>query len=911
MAARKAVATASAVQTAVTHTIDLDPTDWYIATWRRLPPLPRPEPAPFDRDDCLDRVRRVVSRTPYVWEWDWGRAEISVSLTAEEARFWAETMTQVTAATKRDDLLQRLQEQDLTAPLTADDLVARLSDAARYSSFELVKPLCCLFSPRGFVELLLRPDLIAGQAHLVQANMLRAGLVAGFRRFVVPYLHPHEMEALRQVVAAHPPGRSVQPPAAASEPALLLAAALGMHAEVLNYVASCPNGILGTYAADDASYWMVFGLGSAKLVDHHARRTGLQPWRTDYCRGWLAHTEFSGLDLLYDTIVSLKRQREQESLLDVLKLVKAPEAAPHVLRVKLESKAVAPAREWLEEQVGNAIAGLMPLTVGRGKLAEAALDYLRQTRAHGFDGVIAEQIATASPEVADKVRREVLEQAALPYPLLDEEATPLWLREEPAGKRKPAKLPDWAHPAALPVLTVGDRCLQPCHIEVILRALQKSTLEAPAPLIAPLLEHGDRQRLETFAWKLFELWLAEGGDAKEKWAFHAVGLLGEDTAAMRLAPLIRAWPGQSQHRRAVLGLECLRAIGTDTALMQLAAIAQKVKFKRLQEQAQGFMMEIAMERGLSPAQLEDRVVPDLDLDEKGGRVFDFGPRQFRFVLDADLKPLVRDAAGKLRGELPKPNTKDDPEKASQAVAAWKLLKKQVRDVVRFQARRLEEAMVSLRRWSVREFETYLVHHRLMINLVRRVLWGGYDDRRRLLRTFRVTEDSTYADIDDRTCTLEGLGRIGVVHPLHLPEDQRAAWGEVLGDYEIIAPFPQLARRVHTLQPGEETARELTRFGEARVPSLVFMGILKSHGWTDGRYGGDHYYHGWHKMYPGAEVTACLKTDASGDTLRARQAYFVVLGQPPDLLRALPLGQVDPVVLSEVLGSLGVLAAKGE
>ena len=52
-----------------------------------------------------------------------------------------------------------------------------------------------------------------------------------------------------------------------------------------------------------------------------------------------------------------------------------------------------------------------------------------------------------------------------------------------------------------------------------------------------------------------------------------------------LAPLIRAWPGEGQHARAVLGLECLRAIGSETALMQIHGIAQRVPFKGLKAKA--------------------------------------------------------------------------------------------------------------------------------------------------------------------------------------------------------------------------------------------------------------------------------------------------------------------------------------
>jgi hypothetical protein len=899
--ARESSVKAPTANTAVTHTIELDPIDWYIATWRKLPPLPRPEPAPFQQKDCLARAQRVIGST-YSWGWNWSRANVPLTMTPEEARFWFEAMTFAPGTSKPTEAAAALEQQDLSAPLTLNDVVARLSKY-QGTPVEMIKPLVSLLSPAGVAELLLRPDLLAGHSGAWQMISLRLQLLRGVRQFLVPYLEPAERQAMREVVAAHPRS-SVAPPQGSNESAIQLAAALGMHAHVLDFIAACPDGLGSRSSRDESIYWVVFGLGSAELVNHHLRRLALPVWREDFMRAWLAHTDLSGLDVVRDAILAAARSAAQTALMRCFCRIKAPEAAPHMLQLKLHSKASALARQWLEDEVGNAVAGLVPLVTG-GKLAEPALDYLRQVKARGLGAVIEEQLAHASPEAAEKVCQEVLEGSNLPFPALDESSPPEWLRDGAETNGKPAKMPGWAHPAALPPLVVGDHCLYPKHVETVLRALQKSTLAAPSPIIQKLREHVDPQRLDAFAWKLFELWQLEGGVPKEKWAIQAVGHLGGDAAAMRLAPLVREWPGQSLNSRALLGLECLRKIGTDTALMQLNAIAQKVKFKSLKAKAQTFMMEIATERGLSPAQLEDRIVPDLDLDEKGGRVFDFGPRQFRFVLGPDLKPLVRHPDGKLKGELPKPGAKDEQEKAKAAVDAWKLLKKQVREVVRFQAQRLEEAMCSLRRWRPSDFEAYLVRHPLMINLVRRVLWGGYDEKRQLLRTFRVTEDATYADVEDRTCTLEGLPLVGVVHPLHLSEEQRAAWGQVLGDYEIIAPFAQLARRVHVLQPGEETAKELTRFGEGSVEAMIFSGILKSHRWDGGGY---YHQSGYYKTYPAAEVTACLDTDSDGSSVRIKRAYFLPLGQS-GVEWALKLGEVDPVVMSEVLGSLLVVASK--
>src|SRR5262249_10289076 len=159
------------------------------------------------------------------------------------------------------------------------------------------------------------------------------------------------------------------------------------------------------------------------------------------------------------------------------------------------------------------------------------------------------------------------------------------------------------------------------------------------------------------------------------------------------------------------------------------------------------------------AQLEDRIVPDCDLDERGSRVFDFGPRQFRFVLGPEMKPMVKEADGKVKPDLPKPGSKDDAAKAEEAVEAWKLMKKQSKEVASLQAQRLEQAMVTGRRWPVADFETLLVKHPLMTNLVRLVLWGGYDKSGKLIATFRVTEDQAYADAKDEAFPLKGLDTV--------------------------------------------------------------------------------------------------------------------------------------------------------
>jgi predicted DNA-binding WGR domain protein len=55
-------AEASSLPDPPASSIDLDPDDWRWATWRSIPPIALPQPAPFDREACSERLRRSLPR---------------------------------------------------------------------------------------------------------------------------------------------------------------------------------------------------------------------------------------------------------------------------------------------------------------------------------------------------------------------------------------------------------------------------------------------------------------------------------------------------------------------------------------------------------------------------------------------------------------------------------------------------------------------------------------------------------------------------------------------------------------------------------------------------------------------------------------------------------------------------------
>jgi len=705
---------------------------------------------------------------------------------------------------------------------------------------------------------------------------------------------------------------------------------VGLHDELRNLVESWEDK---RYSAPDCNDYpdsymrprdIIFGLGNALLVEWHMRRLKLLLQTPHDVRAWLAHTEYAALDFVRDSILAISNKDEAAALLEVLALVTAPEAAPHMLQLMLSSKAPQLARAWLEAHPAETIAGLIPVAAGRGRLAETAVEFLRRLQRRGFGPALTAALDREPPAVAGPARAALAGAARDDIPF-DAATTPDWLHAALAAVKAPApsKRALWVRVEDLSPVVVDGRRLADAQVTTLLDALGQSTLETPHPLIPTLKTHADRASLDLFAWRLFEAWLAEGAPARESWAMKSVGLLGGDASALKLTPLVRAWPGESQHQRATLGLECLRAIGSDTALMAISGLAQKLKFKGLQAKAQAAMEDIARAQGLTRAQLEDRVVPDCDLDERGSRTFDLGGRRFTFALGPGLTPLLRDEKGALRPTLPKPKAKDDPALAAQAAEDWKLLKKGVAEVAKVQALRLEQAMVTGRRWTPAEFETLLARHPLMTHLARLLVWGRYDDTGTLTATFRLAEDGGYADSKDEPFALDDTGSIGVVHPLRLSTDERSAWGELLSDYELVPPFPQLGRPLYRLEPDEAAARGLARYKDVKIAPQTLVFTLEKRGWMRGTPMDAGVFDEHSKPFEAAGVTAVL-TYGDGvpvgymegwedQTLDACVFVRGITGPSGyrgyQQLDTVSLGEVDPVVISEVLGDLSIVAAK--
>jgi hypothetical protein len=901
--------------------IQLQPHDWYWATWRNLTPLPLPEVRPFDHAALCHQISKL--KNSWYW-WSSEIAKLPPRISPEEAYLWIKAI-ELSAASSYQTSPQRLVAEHLAGmefnqKLSLPDFTNIFSptNVLYYAPPEIMVVVASALSLTDLTRFLIDSAFIHHSYIFVE----------GFHQYIVPYLTPDEREQIRNLLRQSLAITPFQQGYYGVSLVYYLAAAVGgfsreIEAE-LNQLPANAYRHYSYYYYSSSILEVIYGLDNPQAVERYTRHLGAHLFRHQQVAGWLAHTETSALDWVQASIERQKRD-EAEKLFKVLTLVEDPAVVP--VMISLQKSVVGThASKWLTEHKNLAAQGAAQMMLNGGQGSGIGRDYLRGMKRKENHAELQAVYDTLEPEQQTRFKAEILDYVEDIPPAFTAENTPDWLKQAietvPTGRK--AKLPDWVDITELPSISVEGASLNLEQGRALLLALSKSTLEAPQPLVSAIKQRVPTPILDRFAWELFDLWQNRGAPSKEKWAMNALGLLGGDDTALRLTPYIRKWPGEAQHQRAVNGLKCLRAINSDTALMQINSIAQKAQHGGIKREARKAIEDIAKARSLTKDQLDDRIVPDCGLDEDGRRVFDFGARKFTFVLNGDLKPQIRDEAGKVKSDLPKPTQKDDAQLAEQSLLEWKLIKKQVREVAKVQSQRLESALVSRRRWALDEFENFIVNHPLMIHLARRLLWAGYNGDRNPMLTFRITDEKDYANAEDDTITLEGVSSIGLVHPLHLNPDELAAWNEIFSDYEIVPPFPQLARKVYKLQPEEMDATEITRFAEVEIEERTLLGILQRLGWMRGSAMDGGVVHGHFKPFYDEKITAFIEYDpgmviggygALGDQ-KIKSCYFLDgvhsdIGYHDDRKVALKLGKIDVIVMSEILRDLSVIAYRGE
>lgn len=481
----------------------------------------------------------------------------------------------------------------------------------------------------------------------------------------------------------------------------------------------------------------------------------------------------------------------------------------------------------------------------------------------------------------------------------------------------------WVWEAALPQVHKTDGTLAS---EDDLSALLVSYADMDTPGVNPdaakLAEELNPAELASFVGMVFSKWMEDKAEAKKKWVLYAASIHGGEAIIPVLYAQIQEWPKNARGAMAAEAVKALALNGNSTAFLLVDQISRKFKFRQVKTAASDALTYAAEQLGITKAELEDRIVPNLGFDERMEQTFDYGTRSFKVILNAALELEVYDENEKKLKNLPAPGKMDEPEKAKAANDAFKLLKKQLKTVVSNQKLRLDQAMSAERLWQVEPWKDLFVKNPVMHQFAMGLIWGLYENGE-LKDTFRYMEDGTFNTVDEDEYDFPETGSIGLVHPIELDADMLSAWKEQLSDYEVTQPIEQLERPVFRITEEEKKERELTRFGGKLLNGLSLSGRLQGQGWYRGSVqdaGG--YYTFWRedgKIGVELEFSGCYVGDENeevtvygarfykaGTVKRGSYVYDTVKEQ-----HQYRLGEVSPRYFSEIVLQLTKATASSQ
>lgn len=349
---------------------------------------------------------------------------------------------------------------------------------------------------------------------------------------------------------------------------------------------------------------------------------------------------------------------------------------------------------------------------------------------------------------------------------------------------------------------------------------------------ALLAEDLRKEELAVYVNELFDKWMEAGAEAKKRWVLYAASIHGEAEIIAKLQRQIQEWP---QHSRGAIAAEAVQALSLNPlpqALLIVDGMSRKFKFKQIKAAAGKALEFAASQLGISREELADRIVPDFGFDKNMERVFDYGERHFTVTITPALEIEVYDGAGKKLKNMPAPGKRDEEEKAAAAYEDFKQMKKQMKMTVNSQKMRLEQALSTGREWKADAWKKLFVENPVMHQFAIGLIWGIYEDKK-LSQSFRYMEDGSFNTADEEEYELPEKGRIGLVHPIELTEEEREIWKQQLEDYEIRQPMEQIDRAVYPMTEEEAGMKRMERFGGCILNDLSLGGKLLNLGWYRG------------------------------------------------------------------------------
>ena len=318
------------------------------------------------------------------------------------------------------------------------------------------------------------------------------------------------------------------------------------------------------------------------------------------------------------------------------------------------------------------------------------------------------------------------------------------------------------------------------------------------------------------------LWLTDMSATVVRGALWAASIIGEaDWAAPACERLIARARQAEQIKVGNACFYCLGERADDPAVEVLARIVAKVKDRRFLKPAISALERAAEQRGISPEQLREQLVPAFGLDADGRKRMEIGPAAGTIQVVAPAKVACSfHVDGRETASAPAQLKDSHPDE----LAAFKRAVEEIRKELAVQRARLEDLLAAERSWSLADWRKHYLEQPLVQLFTRRLIWS-FDGQAAI-----PLERDSFLTLGGQIEPPEAA-EVRLWHPLEATPDEIAAWRALLRERELHQPFKQAYREIYLLAPAEQQTRLYSnRFAAHIVRYAQVYALAKQRGW---------------------------------------------------------------------------------
>lgn len=282
-----------------------------------------------------------------------------------------------------------------------------------------------------------------------------------------------------------------------------------------------------------------------------------------------------------------------------------------------------------------------------------------------------------------------------------------------------------------------------------------------------------------------------------------------------------------------------RITNSPHALQALFLQQQKGK-KTYRNFCQETLSSLALSLGLTLIELQDLAVPDFGF-VNGKRIVHLGEHELELRLDPHFQILMYQE-GTLIKNFPKIGKTDDKEQWKQTIDEIKEQQKQLNKLSRELPKVIQTELKYQFSRKFQHFQHYYLNHTVLHQFAQTLVWAVFDytkeDRfyyRRFRHAFLPSNDGSWlnSDYEDIKPMIENMVgdnpnafSIVPLHPAMISEAEQSAFAQMLMDFEIIQPCPQLGMQIFRPTEAEWQAGLITRYDNVDLGYGEFSGVYR-------------------------------------------------------------------------------------